>query len=219
MKPLLRLVTLKENKPINKLSDIEEENIYDIGTGFFINKDGCFVTAGHVVSCYNEKRIIGIFNKKIYDIEINYYSFVKYEENINRLLDYALGRITANIKTPYLNVKQNIEENGTSIKIWGFTNNGHFREIIKNYPFTEINGRLAIDYNIPINAKNGITYGGKMKNAFLTYYNNKVEHSPKCMSGGPITNDSNEVIGILVRGHQRYGVGIKIINDLLIQYQ
>lgn len=223
MESIFRIVTLRNEKKLEFISDINENDVVDLGTGFFIDSNGHFLTAGHVIKYYKTNKIIGVYNGKIYAIEILFCNYPNHNRHKEKIRDFAIGKINIKDITPFKISHKPEFITGESIAIQGYSsdiNEENTNIKVNQYKLTIIPcvlfNRL---YVLPKRKFNDEEYGGEIGNAFVISFKEEYQVYPSGMSGGPILNQMNEVIGIFVSGSMKArkiktGIGV-MINDVL----
>lgn len=220
MESIFRIVTLKNKKSLDIISNFNENDILELGTGFFIDENGHFLTAGHVVIDYKTNQVIAIYNEKLYKIEHIVSNYPGHNRHIEKIRDFAFGKIDIKVTSP-LKISFNSEiKIGESIEIKGYTMETNAKGAIIDITQSKFTIIPSIFFNshyeLPKGIFNGKEYGGIIENAFVICYMEKRLIPPRGMSGGPILNQHNEVIGIFVSGTIKTGTGV-IINDIITE--
>jgi len=210
---------------INKKEDIEQISKYNfVGNGFFISSDGLLATVAHVLKQIDNYNNYAFLDNLLYKINVRIRRMNE-KEDVNHI-DAAIGKIdNDNMNNcDYYCFKDVTEDSYLSIK-------GFSIDLIRNRNENHFN------YNIVFNNDEFNFYEIKASFSNLNYHYNHniitnnffeikchVDGSLNKMSGSPVVNEDDLVVGIIkggmflkdgcTKGQVLY---INIINDLILE--
>lgn len=209
MNGIFRIIRLNKIK-FNQFSKITTEIIDDAGTGFFISKDGDFLTAGHVLKQDNTVINFALIDGEPYPI--NSYPLANKLNNSGGLymkpVDLAIGKIDK-VTDYYFELKIiNTVCEGDKLFIKGFSRN-----------LSPEDDKYLLEkrdqYNIA-----GYCIGAKCfelaytESSFIIIYD-KLIGSPKNLSGSPVFDEKKKIAGILTGGNPKIKSGIVLHMDII----
>jgi hypothetical protein len=225
MNPIFPIFVIKSNEETLTVYEINNENIVDFGNGFFFSNNGLIASVAHVLNQENGTNAYALFNGKMHRIEILSRKLTKKDENH---IDAAIGRLDLKCND-YLDPSRfkGVEEN-SELRIKGFSRKILIEGLAKNIDllktksfYYEIQARcfdLTYGYNnmisrIPVNMKNSFTLIPDPRYSSLAG-----------LSGSPILNLKNEVVGLFKGGVNLKGLmkcqamNINIIKEMVWNY-
>lgn len=164
--------------------------IIDRGTGFFINKDGFFITAGHVVKDPTCK-YFALINDKEALIEVKFKEYVLQDAYRSELyMDLAFGKISYHPKS-VIKLSSNQLQPGDTVELNGFSKDSPKDWAIDTDDLNEPdkNIRFYNSYSTQINSDPTIKVNKIANKHFImtnVYALEKVMANMKGLSGGPI---------------------------------
>jgi hypothetical protein len=219
---VFKLFKLPSDNKAKTMLELDEGDICDNGSAFFISDDGKFLTAGHVVdSKSNEHKFCAVIGDNLIDVEILYAEYKSAEkQNSTYWQDFALGKLMNEqdeIEYLKINRTQSIIPKGEQISHYGYSSVPILHSFRNNDKLRDIND-LAFDTEVfskPPKAKKRTFYhlkgyfSGKAKYFLYNKSNNLfgfeypeglLKANPSGMSGGPIIDCKGLLLGIFIRG-------------------
>jgi hypothetical protein len=212
--------------------DLEYE-IKDSGTGFFISKNGHFLTAGHVVFDQENFNYYAVNDRNFYLItllQIQYKALEKQSEPIYH--DFALGKVDYIPKKIY-----KIQYHGEykNLLIVGYSKTSRRNPI--NEPILSLDDLFYEEIHVlderefdgfscafskegfrQVHKKeDGGNIGGNFLNGFRFKNSYELFSSPNGMSGSPVINTENEkVVGIFTHGTKQEGTYLTLTEEQVL---
>lgn len=216
MNEVFPILQIKSKEDFLKISELKSDKIIDTGNGFWITNDGYLVSVAHVLKNNKKTSSYGFIKDKLFKIKI--ITRIQTKENENHA-DAAIGKIDLKVND-FIDIKNSIHVlQFDNLKIIGYSkyiSNGRASErmLLNNSKFNIVEIQaICMDTNY-FNSKKSIN----MNNFFTIVAKN---HDYRGMSGCPIMNENNKVVGVLKAGAQINNtvkgqiLHIKIINELL----
>ena len=196
MKSIVKIFQISSNEEYIDLSKIDQYKIIDFGNGIFISKDGHIASVAHVIK-NKEVNSYALYNGEL--LKINIIKRELSERNQNHI-DIAIGKISVNQKNDYVS-KDEFEDitNGMSITLIGYSRIQNNLEL-NNELHNELNSELIKLKSFCFDTKYYYSAERIPMHNFFSFIldNNKIGG----LSGSPIINERNKVVGILKGGGQ-----------------
>jgi len=208
MSQIIKIFQIDSNKDFIEISEISEYEVKDFGNGFFISNNGYLASVAHVltdIGCNS----FALYNGKLQKIEIIESIFTDEEEENH--LDAAIGKINVN-QTDYFNPLcfKRVTEN-EELQLIGYSRILNRKEhSSKNV----VNGSLIILKALCNNVKYAYMDSIIMYNSFALTLNHTRLYG---MSGSPVVNNNNNVVGIYKGGSnlRNHAIHIDAISKIL----
>lgn len=194
----------------------QNNEIVDRGTGFFINKDGYFITAGHVVEnqSHNYFALIGDTE---YVIDIKFKEYVRQDAYKSKVyMDLAFGTV---VYQPNYFLKLSLKklQRGQTVELNGFNKHVPAAQTIDDLDELDIeeDDRFFNSYDTQIDSIPALKTNAETKEHFLmdnVYTIEPVSQIINGLSGGPITQ--NDICYAIVNNVAESLTSIYIIDRL-----
>lgn len=226
--------------PIFKKDSLRDNQFYFLGNGFFIDKFGNFVTAGHVLNS-KEDLYVGFLNDENYELypikkyKIKYkkiYGVREYTESIIRdkhiyqhgpeYKDIAIGHIEKSNTPYYVFTKKRPLDNEFLRSIY-YGRNKNLPKMIELVNF-KIPGKfieqMESHYILPNRLKLAEIPFELFPYNKINFYNNCIVvngNSIKGSSGSPVINQKNQIVGIIIGGDKIKGKTILLLSRYILK--
>jgi hypothetical protein len=197
-KATVLIIICESEMPRMLFSELYDNDIKSIGTGFFIDGNGTISTAGHVLNIQKNERPYVVINDRLIQLDIKKQYDLVGDGDYN---DYAL--CTADVKSPHhFDIKKFTEpRDNEPLFLTGYTrkvrssNHTELKYSDGTVYHNQMTGRFLIRGIRPL-ANMGI-----FPNGFTMLFDETLSDHPNGMSGGPITNANSELVGHLISGY------------------
>lgn len=194
MKQIIKIFQIDSVDKFINLSEIKNHKIEDFGNGFFISKEGYLASVAHVLTD-NGLNSYALHNGRLQKIDI--IERILTEKNENHI-DVAIGKLDLDYRTNYFNpLKFEKVEMEKSLKVIGYLRINKNDLLINNYDNT-FNFDFKELHTFCIDLKYSYSNESiQMHNSFTFFLNQTLFGG---MSGCPVINESNNVVGIFKGG-------------------
>jgi SpoIVB peptidase S55 len=222
---LFPILMIPKKKGISYKNIEELPSEFSMGTGFFVSNDGVFMSVGHNFKDKNEDFYAVLVSKEgekelrqITDYQTDYIDQPIFNENTNKGRDLAIGKIVCSKNEICSFFTLNFEsQKPTNVFINGYLRNKEIEYVpydnddpIKYKPLHTfmIQNHYFYNYQIPINLVKNYEYIDEVDHNCVRikdsdWFANDPEDILKGMSGAPILNADNQVLGIYFRGNDK----------------